>query len=59
VAWGPCPGSDGGSSDALQRAVQEMGYDDVEAYQAWVAQASDGECYASGCVLYALLTDGE
>lgn len=60
-AWGPCPGgsSDGGSSDALEEAVQTMGYDDLEDYHEWLAQASDAEALASGWVLYALLTDGE
>ena len=61
-AWGPCPGggSDGGSShQALEEAVQAMGYDDLEAYHEWLAQASDVEALASGWVLYALLTDGD
>lgn len=59
AAWGPCPGSDHGSSDALEQAVEEMGYDDVEDYEEWLAQASEPEAFASGWVLYALLTDGE
>ena len=60
-AWGACPGggNDGGSSDALEAAVQAMSYDDVEDYHAWLAQAGDAEALASGWVLYALLTDGE
>ena len=58
-AWGPCDGSDGGSSEALEQAVQEMGYDDLEDYHEWLAQAGDVEALASGWVLYALLTDGE
>ncbi len=41
------------------KAVQEMGYDDLEDYQAWLAQASDPECYASGCLLYTILEDQE
>jgi len=49
----------GRSSDALEQAVEEMGYDDVEDYEEWLAQASDSEAFASGWVLYALLTDGE
>lgn len=61
-AWGPCPGggNDGGSSHHdLEEAVEAMGYDDVEDYRAWLAQAGDAEALASGWVLYALLTDGE
>ena len=41
------------------KVVQEMGYDDLEDYHAWLAQAGDAEALASGWVLYALLTDGE
>ena len=60
-AWGACPGggNDGGSSEALEQAVQAMGYDDREDYHAWLAQAGDADALASGWVLYALLTDGE
>lgn len=60
LAWGPC---DGGSShhdlDALEQAVQEMGYDDVEDYHEWLAQASEAEALASGWVLYTILQDEE
>ncbi len=41
------------------KAVQAMGYDDLEDYQVWLAQAGDLEALASGWVLYALLTDGD
>ncbi len=60
-AWGACPGggNDGGSFEALEQAVQAMGYDDLEDYHAWLAQAGDADALASGWVLYALLTDGE
>ena len=60
-AWGPCGASDGGSShhEALEQAVQEMGYDDVEDYQKWLAQASEADALASSWVVYALVTDGE
>ena len=59
AAWGDCGSSHGGSSDALEEAVQEMGYDDVEDYQEWLAEASDPEALASGFVLYALLEGQE
>ena len=49
----------GGSSGALQQAVQAMGYDDVEDYQEWLAQASEADALASSWVVYALVTDGE
>ncbi len=60
-AWGPCGASDGGSShhEALEEAVQEIGYDDVEDYQEWLAEASDADALASSWVVYALVTDGE
>ena len=57
AAWGPCDGSGGGT--ALQQAVQAMGFRGVRAYQAWLARASDPECFASGCVLYTILRDQE
>ncbi len=41
------------------KAVQEMGYDDLEDYHAWLGQAGDVEALASGWVLHALLTDGD
>jgi hypothetical protein len=58
-AWGSCDGSDGGSSEAVEQAVQEMGYDDLEDYHEWLAQASDPEALASGWVLYTILPDQE
>ncbi|MCH8344432.1 MAG: hypothetical protein IH983_10635 [Planctomycetes bacterium] len=50
-------GSDGGSdsSSSLTAALDEMGFDSVDEYQAWLTDASDSEAFASASLLHALL----
>ena len=50
-------GSDGGpdSSPSLTAALAQMGFDSVDAYQAYITTASDAEAFTSVSVLLALL----
>ncbi len=49
--------SDNGSGNdpSLNAALDEMGFDSVGAYQAWLTAKSDSEAFVCACVLLALL----
>lgn len=55
--WGPCPSQSSSHHylEALEEALELMGFDDREEYQEWIEGASDAEVFASGQLLAVLL----
>lgn len=63
ACWGQsCPCSGEGyfsSSEALEEAVEQLGFDDVDEAHEWLSDASDAEGFAFGTALVAILLANE